>query len=101
MNRLSLVLALGLLAGCASVRPDALTASYIHQSSPFNGPHGPPIGNHERTDETRMDGVQLGAEWTGERYFGDFGCAYAVSSNRLAGAPWTCTARAGVRVRLP
>ena len=87
------------LSGCAAA-PDYLTAAYVHQSVPFKGPGPAPIGDDEKSIESNMDGVELGAEWTGRRMFLDLGAIYALEETNMEGGPWHFTARVGWRVAL-
>jgi hypothetical protein len=94
----ALIIAGALLASCAAM-PDYGTMAFVHQSTPMHGPGPAPIGDHERTQESTLDGVQAGVAWEGRRLFGDLGATYALSSRHMRGGPWHVTARVGMRFR--
>lgn len=89
------------LSGCSTVRPDYGTVALVHTSQPFKGPGPAPFGDNERSQETTMDGVQLGAEWERGSLFWDATVLYALRNRNVAGGPWVTTFRIGARIKVP
>jgi hypothetical protein len=84
------------LAGCA---PKYVTVAAVHQSVPFKGIGPAPFGDNDRSAESNMDGLQVGLEWGGDRWFGDAGLLYALHESNMMGGPWHFSGRVGLRFK--
>ena len=87
-----------LLSGCSSLRPDAVTVALVHQSEPFRGEGPPPFGDHSRSVETTVDGIEGGLEWQKGRLFWDTRALYALRTRNTGGGEWITTFRVGIRI---
>jgi len=89
-----------LASGCTSVRPDYVTLGAFHISQPDAGPGPWPIGNGDRTRETTLDGLELGAEWRTGPVYGTVTLSRSLTHGLEAGRTFA-TVRAGYRLRVP
>lgn len=91
-----------MLGGCSGsgLRPDYVTLAAFHISQPGAGPGPWPIGDYDRTRETTLDGLELGAEWRAGPVFGTVAISQSVTHELEAGRSF-CTVRVGYRLRVP
>lgn len=98
--RIALFVALLLCSGCASLRPDFVTAGYVHTSQPFVGQGPPPFGDHGRSEESDMDTAEAGLRWERGRLYYEGNLGYVLREGGHEPGNWVATFRAGVKVPL-
>ena len=96
MNTSLIVVALALLSGCASLKPDYLHVAETHVSQPMLGQGPFPIGG-KLLPETTYEALEVGATWTKGRAFAETSMGYAWHSTNLDGDHWIFTAKGGLR----
>lgn len=89
------------LTGCASLKPDYVTAGYLHQSVPMRGKLPAPIGDNGDSVESNMDALEAGARWERGHWYGETTLAYHVRDSYMRGGSLSFMLRAGVKVKLP
>jgi hypothetical protein len=94
-----IVLALA-ISGCASLRPDYLTAAAVHTSQPGYGEMPPPLGDNGNSAETNFDGIEIGARWERGRAFAESSLTYVAHGHNIAGGPWFATIKGGIRISI-